>query len=260
EVDPGSERSVAAALSHRASAVLADTPARALELVVRAMRSGLGSVLVLVGRDPRELVDLPVVERDQLLASTVPAVTADGIGWDPGRGELWFAGETAEAVLLELDARRRELQDEVTALTARAAEAAANADRAAERAEAAATAFAPVAHLRNVRRAEPARLERPSGPGGRRGPWPTPTGGTPAGRASTSWRASSRERSGSRARWRCRWSGSRRLCASVPRRRRRRPPSSARRSAGSAPTSSSCANAQRRRGSGSPRSTAGSRA
>jgi len=124
------------------------------------MRSGLGSVLVLVGRDPRELVDLPVVERDELLASTVPAVTADGIGWDPGRGELWFAGETAEAVLLELDARRRELQDEVAALSARAAEAAASAERARQRAEAAAAAFAPVAHLRNVRRAEPARLER----------------------------------------------------------------------------------------------------
>jgi chromosome segregation protein len=160
EVDPGTERSVAAALSHRASAIVADTPARGLELVVKAMRSGLGSLLVLVGRDPRELVDLPVVERDELLGSTVPAVTADGIGWDPGRGELWFAGETAEAVLLELDARRRELQDEVGMLTARAAEAVTNAERARERAESAAAAFAPVAHLRNVRRAEPAHLER----------------------------------------------------------------------------------------------------
>ena len=84
------------------------------------MSSGLGSLLVLVGRDPQQLVDLPVVERDDLLASPVPAVTADGIGWDPQRGELWFAGETAEAVLLELDARRRELRDEVAALAAAA--------------------------------------------------------------------------------------------------------------------------------------------
>jgi chromosome segregation protein len=160
EVDPGRERSVAAALSHRASAVVADTPARGLELVVKAMRAGLGSLLVLVGRDPRDLVDLPVVSQEELLASSVPAVTADGIGWDPQRGELWFAGETAEAVLLELDARRRELHDEVAGLAARAAEAAASAASARERAEAAAAAFAPVAHLRNLRRAGTAQLER----------------------------------------------------------------------------------------------------
>jgi chromosome segregation protein len=160
EVDAGRERSVAAALSHRASAVVADTPARALELVVKAMSSGLGSLYVLVGRDPRELVDLPVVERDALLDSTVAAVTADGIGWDPARGELWFAGETAEAVLLELDGRRRELRAEVEDLRARAVEAARESTRAREQAAAAASAFAPVAHLRSVRRAETAVLER----------------------------------------------------------------------------------------------------
>src|SRR5581483_4022556 len=89
EVEAGRERAVAAALAHRASAVL-------------------GSVLVLVGADPRRLVDLPVLPRSELLASPVPAVTEEGIGWDPQRGEPWFAGETAEAVLLELDARRRQ--------------------------------------------------------------------------------------------------------------------------------------------------------
>jgi chromosome segregation protein len=160
EVDSGRERSVAAALSHRASAVVADTPARALELVVKAMSSGLGPLYVLVGRDPRELVDLPVVERDALLDSPVAAVTADGIGWDPARGELWFAGETAEAVLLELDARRRELRAEVDALRRRAAEAANEWSDARDRAVDAAAAFAPVAHLRMVRRADPAVLER----------------------------------------------------------------------------------------------------
>ena len=124
------------------------------------MSSGLGSLYVLVGRDPRKLVDLPVIEREALLASTVPAVTADGIGWDPDRGELWFAGETAEAVLLELDSRRRELRDEVEALRVRAAGAADEVVEARARADAAAAEFEPVAHLRNVRRAEPASLER----------------------------------------------------------------------------------------------------
>ncbi len=160
QVEAGRERSTAAALGHRASAVLAANPQRGLELVEKAKAAGLGSVLVLVGRDPRELVDIPVVTRDQLLASTVPAVTEDGIGWDPQRGELWFAGETAEAVLLELEARRRELHTEVSELVTRAEDAAGRADAAAEHSHAAAEAFAPVAHLRNVRRADAKRLER----------------------------------------------------------------------------------------------------
>jgi chromosome segregation protein len=160
QVEAGAERSTVAALGHLAAAVLAANPERGLELVEKAQASGLGSVLVLVGRDPRELVKLPVVERNALLASTVPAVTKEGIGWDPQRGELWFAGETAEAVLLELDARRRELEVEVARLAERADQAARTVEEAAERARAAAEAFAPVAHLRNVRRADPARLER----------------------------------------------------------------------------------------------------
>ena len=160
EVEAGAERSTAAALGHRASAVLAATPARGLELIEKAKSAGLGSVLVLVGRDPRELVDVPVVARAELLASKVAAVTADGIGWDPERGELWFAGETAEAVLLELDARRRQLQAEVEELGARAVEAASAREQAAEQARLAAERFAPVAHLRNVRRADASRLAR----------------------------------------------------------------------------------------------------
>ena len=160
EVSAGSERSVAAALGHLASAVLVDDAQRGLELVVQVQSAGLGSVLVLVGRDPRELADLPVVPHDELLASTGPAVTEDGIGWDPARGELWFAGETAEAVLLELDARRRELRAEVEQLVDRAGQAAQRVEQSAERARVAAAAFAPVAHLRNVRRADPMRLER----------------------------------------------------------------------------------------------------
>src|SRR3954454_22057858 len=160
EVDAGSERSVAAALGHRASAVVASSPQRGLELIRQAMAGGLGSLLVLVGRDPRELVDWPVLAREDLLASTVPAVTSDGIGWDPQRGELWFAGETAEAVLLELDARRRALVEEVAQLAERADQAARTVEEAAARARAAADAFAPVAHLRSVPRVDPGRLER----------------------------------------------------------------------------------------------------
>ena len=107
DVAEGDERAVAAALRQRASAVVVDDAARALELVERAWAGGLGPLTVLVGCEPHALLrELPVVPREELLASSVPAVTKEGIGWDPGRGELWFAGETAEAVLLELEARR----------------------------------------------------------------------------------------------------------------------------------------------------------
>src|SRR5207237_5025532 len=107
DVEPGSELAVAAALGPRASALVAPTAKAALELLEKAAAAGLGSLRVLAGRDPRELVaELPVVEKDELLRSTVPAVTREGYGYDPARGELWFAGETAEAVLLELESRR----------------------------------------------------------------------------------------------------------------------------------------------------------
>jgi chromosome segregation protein len=156
DVDAGSERAVAAALGHRASAVLAQDAARALELVQRVRAAGLGSVVVLVGRDPRELVEeLPVVALDALLASEVPAVTTEGFGWDPAGGELWFAGETAEAVLLELEARRRSLAAEVDDLAARAGEAARVA------ADAAVAAREAAAAMGNIRmRADPAVLRR----------------------------------------------------------------------------------------------------
>src|SRR5439155_679321 len=75
---------------------------------------------VLDERDRAELVArMPVVSKEELLSSTVAAVTPEGYGFDPANGELWFAGETAEALLLELQARRRELAAELDALRAR---------------------------------------------------------------------------------------------------------------------------------------------
>jgi chromosome segregation protein len=121
DVEPGSERAVAAALGHRAGALIAEDARAALALAERARAAGLGSVVVLT-RDARELVrKLPVVPKDQLLHSQVTAVTPEGFGYDPQRGELWFSGETAEAVWLELEARRRALAAEADELDARAA-------------------------------------------------------------------------------------------------------------------------------------------
>jgi chromosome segregation protein len=121
EVEPGRERAVAAALGHRASALVTEDARAALALAERARAGGLGSVVILT-RDPSELVgELPVVAKEELLHSQVPAVTPEGFGYDPQRGELWFAGETAEAVWLELEARRRTLAAELDELEGRAA-------------------------------------------------------------------------------------------------------------------------------------------
>ena len=131
DVEPGDERAVAAALA----------PARFRRRRrrrrprARARRAGAGGGARLADRARRRraarlLRELPVVPREELLASEVPAVTKEGIGWDPQRGELWFAGETAEAVLLELEARRRQLAREAVELTERAAAAAGLAERA----------------------------------------------------------------------------------------------------------------------------------
>ena len=154
DIEPGTERAVAAALGPRAAALVVPTAKAALALLEQAAAAGLGSLRVLAGRDPRELVaELPVVEKDELLRSTVPAVTPEGYGFDPQRGELWFAGETAEAVLLELETRRTALAGEATALheQARLAErAAAAADAEAERADKAFAAAAPRLRLRRA--------------------------------------------------------------------------------------------------------------
>ena len=60
-----------------------------------------------------------LVPAERLLEATHGIViTNEGHGYDAERGELWFAGETAEAVLLEMDARRRALADEADELAA----------------------------------------------------------------------------------------------------------------------------------------------
>ncbi len=145
DVAPGSERAVAAALRARASAILATDPAAGLQLLVQARESGLGSLTVLAGRGPQELVgEFPVVPLDTLLDVQVASVTPEGFGYDPARGELWFAGETAEAVLLELEARRRDLAAEADELDAQLTAADA---RLAETEQAAAAAEAAFAHV-----------------------------------------------------------------------------------------------------------------
>jgi chromosome segregation protein len=114
DVEAGQERAVAAALGSRASALLAEDAAAALALLEHARAAGLGNLSVLVGSSPAELVgEYEIVPKDELLRSRAPAVTREGFGYDPLRRELWFAGETAEAVWLELEARRRTLAVEI---------------------------------------------------------------------------------------------------------------------------------------------------
>jgi chromosome segregation protein len=153
EVEAGYERAVAAALGARAAAlVAADTPG-ALKLVEQARKAGLGDLAVLVparGEDRRQarppllgaeplscrvhprpggervaelLADVWLAEPAELAqAESGVLVTREGHCFDAARGELWYAGETAEAVLLQLDARRRALAQEADELERRAEE------------------------------------------------------------------------------------------------------------------------------------------
>ncbi len=144
EIADGYERAVAAALAGRASAVLARDFNHAFGLLERARSEGLGAVSVLV---PRAAADAPSSQppvpgaeplhrhvhahgqRDAtgaLLADVWLAdvqrfssathgilVTREGHGYAPERGEIWFAGEAAESVLLGMHARRRSLAEEL---------------------------------------------------------------------------------------------------------------------------------------------------
>ena len=176
EVEPGLEKAVAAALAWRASALLATDARHALALLRRARDGGLGSLNVVVDAAARDAMEPPVpgarplrdmasgpdaalqlldgvwlVDGDRLLdVAHGTGITVEGYGFDAARGELWFAGETGEAVLLELDARRRALTDEADELAARADTAAREATETAAAAEAAEAEFAAVAHLRSA--------------------------------------------------------------------------------------------------------------
>jgi chromosome segregation protein len=153
DVEAGYERAVAAALSGRAAAVVAADSSAALGLVERARKAGLGDLAVLVpprdvtrrrGRPPllgaqplssrvrprpggervvELLADVWLAEPSDLArAESGVLVTREGHCYDVDRGELWFAGETAEAVLLQLEARRRALAGEAAELERRAEE------------------------------------------------------------------------------------------------------------------------------------------
>jgi chromosome segregation protein len=151
DVPSGDERAVAAALRARASAVLADDPIEGLALLQRARAAGLGSLTVLTGRSPQDLVaEFPVVPLDELLDVSAPSVTTEGFGYDPARGELWFVGETAEAVLLELQGRRSALAAEAAALAEEVAAATSAAEAASGRAAAAETALGRAPRIRTT--------------------------------------------------------------------------------------------------------------
>ena len=154
DVDQGDERAVAAALGWRAAAVVAGDAQSALEFLEQARAAGLGNLGVVIGGAKPEA---PIVEKDELLRATELSVTREGFAFDPARGELWYAGAAAEAVLLELEARRRALEAEIDELEAAAERATTQAPardtRPAELAEALAASLA--AALKEATRFEP---------------------------------------------------------------------------------------------------------
>ena len=121
EVEAGQERAVAAAIG---AALVARSAEDGLTLLEQARARGLGNLTVLIRPGEVEPLDgVEVVPSERLLAATGPAVTLEGHFYDPERGVLAFTGDTAEAVLLELEARRRRLLDEAAALSEQASRA-----------------------------------------------------------------------------------------------------------------------------------------
>jgi hypothetical protein len=104
---------------------------------------------VLTGRSPQDIVgEYPVVSLASLLDVDTASVTPEGFGYDPAGGELWFVGETAEAVLLELHGRRSALRAETAELEALLADASRLAGETAERARATEEAYGRAPRLR----------------------------------------------------------------------------------------------------------------
>jgi chromosome segregation protein len=167
DVEAGYERAVAAALAWRAGAVVANDHAAALAVVRRARAAGLGPLGVVVPPRHAESAQPPLAGAEPLAAhvSARPGgenvaallahvwlvdesrlldvrgghvVTREGHRYEPARGVVFYAGETPEAVLLELEARRRALAAEIesddielAAVTEREASARTEADAAA---------------------------------------------------------------------------------------------------------------------------------
>jgi chromosome segregation protein len=150
DVDEGYERAVAAALGWDASALVAESHEEALTLVERARNEGLGSLAVVVpsntvlqgsgpppapGAEPLAahvrakpgaervaglLANAWVVEPERLAEATHGVVvTKDGRRFEPGRGAAAFVGAAAEALQIELEARRRALAAEAEELELR---------------------------------------------------------------------------------------------------------------------------------------------
>src|SRR4029078_3931674 len=104
--------------------------------------SALETLPALPGGAPQEIVaEYPVVPIETLLDVTAPSVTREGFGYDPGRGELWFVGEPAEAVLLALQGRRMALHAEAAELQVMLADAERVAEETADRARGAEAAY-----------------------------------------------------------------------------------------------------------------------
>jgi chromosome segregation protein len=121
EVEAGYERAVAAAVG---AALVAGTPEEGLALLESARERGLGNLTVLVrGERIQPLAGIEVVDVGDLLAARGPSVTLEGHFYDPGRGVLSFTGDTAEAVLLELEAQRRALLEEAAEVRRQAEQA-----------------------------------------------------------------------------------------------------------------------------------------
>jgi len=122
QVEEGRERAVAAAVG---AALIASSPEEGLRMLDQAHKRGLGNLTVFVRPGEFEPLDgIEIVPREQLLAASGPAVTLEGHYYDPARGVLTFTGDTAEAVLLELEAQRRRLLEEASALADQATRAA----------------------------------------------------------------------------------------------------------------------------------------
>lgn len=188
DVEQGFDRAVAAALAWRTASVLVEDVADGLTLLERARDQGLGALAVLLPRAEERsgslaepvpaaepltrfvrpapgaerlaawLADVWVVDVEQLpQARRGVVVTREGYGYAPERGELWLAGEVAEAILLGLHVRGRALAEQVEAL-----------EREAEQAERVATAASQEERLARERaqraQAVAARVPRPVDP------------------------------------------------------------------------------------------------